>query len=181
MRAIESISQITSQISILYRMNPRFLLIMAGALSIKLALSQFLTQIETRLENMLAIGEEPQRTKWHELFGPKAIRAVRSLAQEPTELASFIRTVKNQDRNSEREGLIWRVFSPIQDLLDNVLEMAGLWIGGKLVISGSLSTGDLTIFILMATSTFEQIRMLCARHLSLSDGVFLPITQMLDC
>ena len=74
------------------------------------------------------------------------VRTVKSFAREPQQIALFRERVRAYIQRHMAATSIWSRFFPTMELLGNIGVLLLLWIGGRRVISGSLTIGELTAF-----------------------------------
>ncbi|MEU6746392.1 ABC transporter ATP-binding protein [Spirillospora sp. NPDC046719] len=75
------------------------------------------------------------------------IRVVRSFVREEPERRRFERTSRDVMTVSRRLGFLMTSFFPMALLVANMLSVAVLWFGGRMVDGGSLQVGELTAFM----------------------------------
>jgi len=74
------------------------------------------------------------------------VRTVKSFAREPEQIALFAQRVKAYIDRHMAATSIWSRYFPAMELMGNIGVMLLLWVGGRRVMSGALSIGELTAF-----------------------------------
>lgn len=74
------------------------------------------------------------------------VRTVKSFAREPQQIALFAQRVRAYIDRHMAATSIWSRFFPSMELMGNIGVLLLLWVGGRRVIAGTLSIGELTAF-----------------------------------
>ncbi len=152
---------------VLFTMNPRLTLLALAAMPVlayralrfsrrfrplSLAVQQQLAVLTTRLEQNL-----------------RGARVVKAFAQEDAEIARFACENKRWFEISARSARLESVQLPILDLIANLGIVVIIWYGGRLVIQGQLTLGEMVAFTTYLSQLFLPVRRL---------GMILPAVAM---
>lgn len=74
------------------------------------------------------------------------VRTVKSFAREPQQIALFGARVRAYLERHMAATSIWSRYFPTMELMGNIGVLLLLWVGGRRVMSGALSIGELTAF-----------------------------------
>ena len=74
------------------------------------------------------------------------VRTVKSFAQEPQQIAVFAHRVRNYIERHMAATSIWSRYFPAMELMGNIGVLLLLWVGGRRVMSGVLTLGELAAF-----------------------------------
>jgi ATP-binding cassette subfamily B protein len=109
-----------------------------GAVYVGRRIRRFSRQVQDALA---AAGEVAEET----LSG---IRTVRSFSQEPAEVVRYSASVQEAFELARRRSWIGALFMGISSFAGYGAIVAVLWYGGRLVVQGAMSVGELTSFVL---------------------------------
>ncbi len=96
------------------------------------------TEVQDRMANATAVLEETV----------SGIRVVQSFAREPYEIKRFRQAIEEAFRTSMRRTKIRSTFLPIVSFLGFTALVLVLWYGGRQVVAGQMSPGDLVSFLI---------------------------------
>ncbi|HEX6290276.1 MAG TPA: ABC transporter ATP-binding protein [Herpetosiphonaceae bacterium] len=96
------------------------------------------TEVQDRMANATAVLEETV----------SGIRVVQSFAREPYEIKRFRHAIEEAFRTSMRRTRVRATFLPIVSFLGFTALVLVLWYGGRQVVSGQMSPGDLVSFLI---------------------------------
>jgi len=132
----EGFSRVTSATALLASQSPTMALLMFFALPLKQLAAKFLDRLQKRTEHAQGTAIAPRgafNLVWASLVDPVALKTMRSYAREPTEVADFKRAVLAKEAADEKGALAYQLFNPARDLLDRLLDLIGVWYGGRYV------------------------------------------------
>ena len=87
------------------------------------------------------------------------VRVVKSFVREEHEIRRFSQTNTDLKKTALSAWLVMMLMSPVMTLCMNVATLSVLWFGGKQVIAGGMSTGDLTSFVTYITQVLSSLMM----------------------
>ncbi len=100
------------------------------------------TEVQDRMANATAVLEETVA----------GIRVVQSFAREPYEIKRFRQAIEEAFRTSMRRTRVRSTFLPIVSFLGFTALVLVLWYGGRQVVSGQISPGDLVSFLIYSAT-----------------------------
>jgi len=182
--SVESTTHIVCSLSLLLNQSRWLTAAAAGLLTTQHAVCALLSWAEEKAQNARFEPDLSDRQQgWHELLAAKSMRTVRAFGKEPHELVQFKQQLKSDLRLEASQGVVWRLFGTVRELVEHCGEVMLLWLAGRMVIKGELELGGLVSFVYTASSTFDQLRMFWARHKMLAEMVIEPaarIAEILD-
>jgi subfamily B ATP-binding cassette protein MsbA len=98
------------------------------------------TEVQDRMATATAVLEETI----------SGIRVVQSFAREPYEIKRFRQAIEDAFRTSMRRTRVRSTFLPIVSFLGFTALVLVLWYGGRQVVAGNISPGDLFSFLIYA-------------------------------
>jgi ATP-binding cassette, subfamily B, bacterial len=85
----------------------------------------------------------------------RGVRAVKTLMAEESQGLAFRRLSETMRRASTRQAMLSAIYLPLVVFVGSIGTSLSLWKGGELVLSGGLSIGVLTAFLLSASRFFD--------------------------
>eukprot|EP00397_Hematodinium_sp_SG-2012_P024373 GEMP01025382.1.p1 GENE.GEMP01025382.1~~GEMP01025382.1.p1 ORF type:complete len:501 (+),score=120.70 GEMP01025382.1:868-2370(+) len=171
--AVENLARLASNLAMLTKWNAPLACALMLVLPAKILLIEGLRKVQNRLEDYLFVPDLRGAFKsvWQALVDPRSFRVLRSFGRENCEIARFDLYAAMTEQLEERSHVLYRVFDPLQALLDHSVEIFTLWYGGRLALAGKMNFGDLSSFLLVANNAFDNVMTLHRSHTMLSQGV----------
>ena len=138
-------------------LNPRLTLVLAVTMPLLLIAISFITskgfprfgKMQTKIDNLNSTVQESLTN----------VRVVKSFVREDMEKDKF----RNANSILKQSGLkamgVMIFLSPVMNFFMNVTTIAVLWFGGNMVVSDSMSTGDLIAFVTYITQILSSLMM----------------------
>ena len=86
------------------------------------------------------------------------IKTIQSFATEETETKKFVKVLDTYMCNSYKSTQAFSLQSPLLELMISIGLCLALIIGGHFIISGAISTGDFTAFLLALTAAYKPAK-----------------------
>ena len=118
------------------------------AIFIKMAAPRF-TAVQNRVDGLNSNVQENLTN----------VRVVKSFVREEHEIRRFEKTNAELKKTGMSAWLLMIFMSPLMTLCMNAATLSVLWFGGRQVMAGSMSTGDLTSFITYITQVLNSLMM----------------------
>ena len=118
------------------------------AIFIKMAAPRF-TAVQNRVDGLNSNVQENLTN----------VRVVKSFVREEYEIRRFEKTNAELKKTGMSAWLLMIFMSPLMTLCMNAATLSVLWFGGRQVMAGSMSTGDLTSFITYITQVLNSLMM----------------------
>ncbi len=99
------------------------------------------------------------------------IKTIQAFATEKTESDKFNRVVNNAVVNSYKNTQASALQSPLLEMMISVGLAMALVVGGHFIISGALSTGDFTAFLLALTTAYKPAKAITGTNNSIQHGL----------
>ena len=138
-------------------LNPRLTLVLAVTMPLLLIAISFITskgfprfgKMQTKIDNLNSTVQESLTN----------VRVVKSFVREDMEKEKF-REANSILKQSGLKAMGVMIFlSPVMNFFMNVTTIAVLWFGGNMVVSDSMSTGDLIAFVTYITQILSSLMM----------------------
>jgi len=181
---LESFARVASAAVLLARQSPNLAaFVFLIALPLKSYLNAWLDELSNHIEQAKASLFVPNKSFadiWQTLVDPKALRTMRAFAREPQEIEDFSRSVRAKDAQDESSALAYQLITPARDALDKLLDVFGVWYGGRLVGEKSMRAADLPSFVSLCADTFERAKYLYNSVGQFGVDVLEPVEKMHD-
>lgn len=141
-----SVGQVLGAIVILFASSWRLTLVMLSITPLLAVAAVFYGRYVRNLSKQVQDKLADAGVVAEEAFGN--VRTVRALSSEPFEMARYNKHSDASYEQSKKLGLAFGGFSGLAALFANLAIGGVLWYGGVLVMSGDLSVGDLSAFLL---------------------------------
>eukprot|EP00397_Hematodinium_sp_SG-2012_P021092 GEMP01021767.1.p1 GENE.GEMP01021767.1~~GEMP01021767.1.p1 ORF type:complete len:554 (+),score=133.08 GEMP01021767.1:868-2529(+) len=180
--AVENLARLASNLAMLTKWNAPLACALMLVLPAKILLIEGLRKVQNRLEDYLFVPDLRGAFKsvWQALVDPRSFRVLRSFGRENCEIARFDLYAAMTEQLEERSHVLYRVFDPLQALLDHSVEIFTLWYGGRLALAGKMNFGDLSSFLLVANNAFDNVMTLHRSHTMLSQGVLGKVESIVN-
>ncbi len=96
------------------------------------------------------------------------VRVVKSFVREDYENEKFARANLTLKRTGMGAMSIMIMMSPVMTLCMNITTIAVMWFGGRMVVGGSMTAGDLTAFVTYITQILSSLMMVTMMFMMLS-------------
>ena len=172
---IESATRTLATLGRLYQQSNRLAMLMVLLLPGKLALLQLLRATEERLadSDARALRDDShsatKATFKCLLQNVKAFATMRSFSKEAHEEAQMAAVIREEEDDASRATFYFRIFDPMEDIVERSVEIAALWFGGRMVARGELGAGDLASYVMIASGVVDQLRFLYYSCATFSD------------
>ena len=167
-------------IALLAWMSPTLTLVALAIIPVVIAAAAvfgtLISRLSTRVQDQLAEAT----TIAEESFG--GVRTVRSFAQESVEEARYTRAVDNSFRLAAKRALALGGFSGIVSFAAMGALALVIWWGGSLVLTGAMTVGELTAFLLYTMMVAMSLGALTGLYADFmkSVGASTRVFQLLD-
>lgn len=143
-QCLEAIGRTFSAFVILWSKNKKLSMIVFMLLGIKFGVVNALAYLQEYLESSYVVPDLKGKMNnvWKALTQPSAFLTIRTFGREPEEVSHFSSFLQSLDLDEKRKTILYKIFAPLENFLDNVVEMVVLWAGGRMVIANSLAADD---------------------------------------
>lgn len=167
--ALRSPGMLIGSLIMAISLNPQLTLILAVAipimvvvifLFIKLGFPRF-TAMQTKVDGLNANVQENLTNA----------RVVKSFVRESYESQRFADTTADLKRAGTRAMMVMILMSPLMTFFMNAATLSVVWFGGNTVLTGGMSTGDLTSFITYISQILSSLMMVTMLLMQLTRAI----------
>jgi len=182
-RAVENITKAAWSLFLLSKWNSRLGLILLLLLPLQVGVTEALHSFQEYLEHHYFFVPNLRgsiNTMWQALVDLHAFQTLRTFGREPKEIDRFKQYTDLTGELTERGRILYRLFDPLEALMDNGVEIFTLWYGGQLALRKKMDFGDLSSFLIVAKNTFNNVHKLQRSVLLLSDEVLEKVERLMN-
>lgn len=178
--AVEKLIMFVVILAVLLKVSPLLTLItLIPVPAVIYAMYKFWSRIRVRYGKQWR-SESKENSILHDIV--RGIRVVKSFGTEEREIAKFSDASKNVARISASNEHLWAIAFPLLSFFMGLGEFFVLYFGGKMVISGHITAGQLLEFTLYLAYIYQPLRWLSSlpRRLGEVSTSLIKIFEILD-
>ena len=174
---VQNLFKLTVVVSILWSTSPRLSLCIFVAMPLVSFATKYFSNYSSKVANM----SQRRGANRHNIIAESItnIRLVKSFSTEDKSLEELSNNLEESSRKNTEAALIGSILSAIISLSEIIGNIAVLVLGGQMVMEGTLTIGELTMFTIYSKTFAGQTRNFSNFFMSLSNAG-LEVSKVID-